>query len=72
VWEWEKSVGPFIPQMGDKRKPQAWPRGTAPCHGARRRGVGPESRVGGSDAVCPVAGFEKAASGNCPRLAVGQ
>ena len=22
VWEWGKSVGPFIPQMGDKRKPQ--------------------------------------------------
>src|SRR5215471_2769729 len=38
VWEWEKPVRPFIPQMGDKRKPQAWPRGTAPCHGARRRG----------------------------------
>src|SRR6516165_4348280 len=24
VWEWEKSVGLVIPQMGDKRKPQAW------------------------------------------------
>jgi hypothetical protein len=22
VWEWEKSVGLVIPQMGDKRKPQ--------------------------------------------------
>ena len=22
VWEWEQSVGLFIPQMGDKRKPQ--------------------------------------------------
>jgi hypothetical protein len=31
VWEWEKPVGLVIPQMGDKRKTQAWPRGTAPC-----------------------------------------
>jgi hypothetical protein len=23
VWEWETSVGLVIPQMGDKRKPQA-------------------------------------------------
>src|SRR5215471_6007841 len=54
VWEWEKSVGLVIPQMGDKRKPQAWPRGTAPCHGARRRGGGPESRIAPSDAACHV------------------
>ena len=45
--------------MGDKRKPQAWPRGTAPCHGARRRGGGPASRVAPADAACPVRGCGK-------------
>src|SRR6516162_1055885 len=51
VWEWEKSVGLVIPQMGDKRKPPAWPRVTAPCHNARRRGGGPASRVAPADAT---------------------
>src|SRR5215471_11100076 len=72
VWEWEKSVGLVIPQMGDKRKPQAWQRGTAPCHGARRRGGGPASRVAPSDAAGPGAVATKTALGHCPRLAVGQ
>src|SRR6516165_11714119 len=54
VWEWETSVGLVIPQMGDKRKPPAWPRSTAPYHGARRRGGGPASRIAPSDAACPT------------------
>jgi hypothetical protein len=72
VWEWEKSVGLVIPQMGDKRKPQIWPRVTVPCHGARRRGGGPASRIAPSDAAGPGAVATKAAAGHCPRLAVGQ
>jgi len=61
VWEWEKSVGLVIPQMGGKRKPPAWQRGTAPCPGARRRGGGPESCVAPADAACPGAVAAKAA-----------
>src|SRR6516165_3233775 len=40
VWEWEKSVGLVIPQMGDKRKPQSWKRVTAHCCEGR---LGPRS-----------------------------
>ena len=72
VWEWEKPVGLVIPQMGDKRKPQAWQRVPAPCHGARRRGGGPASRVAPADAAGPGVVAVKAASGHGPRLAVGQ
>src|SRR6516165_12201667 len=74
VWEWEKPVGLVIPQMGDKRKPQAWPRGTAPCHGARHRGGGPASRVAPADAAWPGAVAVKAAkrTSACPPRARGK
>ena len=56
VWEWEKPVGLVIPQMGDKRKPQAWlsARDHDPLQKASLR-MSRRADARGQDRLAPVA-----------------